>query len=75
MANGTEGNFRILRLKEVENRTGLKRSTIYNRISLGTFPKQICLGGERAIGWLESEINDWIQQRIINSRHGEVNHA
>ncbi len=72
MPDGIETNFRILRLKQVENRTGLKRSTIYNRISLGTFPKQISLGGDRAIGWLESEINDWIQQRIINSRHGEL---
>ncbi|PJD90097.1 MAG: AlpA family transcriptional regulator [Legionella sp.] len=70
-----EEHLRILRLKQVENRTGLKRSTIYNRISLGTFPKQISLGGDRAIGWLESEINDWIQQRIANSRQGEVNHA
>jgi prophage regulatory protein len=77
MPDGIETNFRILRLKQVENRTGLKRSTIYNRISLGTFPKQISLGGygDRAIGWLESEINDWIQQRITNSRHEEMNHA
>ncbi len=75
MSNGTEKNFRILRLKEVENRTGLKRSTIYNRISLGAFPKQISLGGDRAIGWLESEINDWIQQRIMKSRHEEMTHV
>ncbi|CAM4388428.1 MAG: hypothetical protein LEGION0403_FIIPPAGN_02624 [Legionella sp.] len=75
MPNGIEKNYRILRLKQVENRTGLKRSTIYNRISLGTFPKQIPLGGGRAIGWLESEIDDWIQQRIMKSRHEETAHV
>ncbi|WP_412758181.1 helix-turn-helix transcriptional regulator [Legionella bozemanae] len=73
MSNGIE-HFRIIRLKEVENRTGLKRSTIYNRISLGTFPKQISLGGDRAIGWLDTEINNWIEQRIKSSRNEGVAH-
>ncbi len=68
MSNGNQQSLCILRLKQVENRTGLKRSTIYNRITLGTFPKQISLGGSRAIGWLESEVNDWIQERIQQSR-------
>lgn len=76
MSNTTPQSLCVLRLKQVENRTGLKRSTIYNRISLGTFPKQISLGGSRAIGWLESEVNDWIQQRITHSRQDkEVAHG
>jgi prophage regulatory protein len=74
MSDGMQTNFRILRLKQVENRTGLKRSTIYNRISIGTFPKQISLGGNRSIGWVESEINDWIQQRISSSRNEVTTH-
>ena len=57
----------ILRLPTVKNRTGLSRSTIYLRISMGTFPAAISLGG-RAVGWIESEVNDWLKQQIENSR-------
>ena len=53
----------ILRRKQVESRTGLSRSTIYLRIKKGTFPKPIKLG-ERAVGWLESEIYDWLDEKI-----------
>ena len=61
----------ILRLPAVKARTGLSRSTIYLRISEGTFPKSILLGslgGARAVGFLETEIDDWISQRIEQSR-------
>lgn len=54
---------RILRLPDVKARTGLSRSSIYLRMSEGAFPASISLGG-RAIGWLESEIDDWIARRI-----------
>ncbi len=57
----------ILRLPTVRARTGLSRSTIYLRISEGTFPKPISLGA-RAVGWLESEIEAWVTQRIKQSR-------
>ncbi|PLY12836.1 MAG: AlpA family transcriptional regulator [Sedimenticola sp.] len=57
----------ILRLPAVKDRTGLSRSTIYLRISEGSFPKPISLGG-RAVGWIEAEINDWLNQQIITSR-------
>ncbi len=57
----------ILRRKQVEARTGLSRSTIYQRIADGTFPKAVNLGG-RAVGWLESEIEDWLAQRVQASR-------
>ena len=58
----------ILRRKQVQARTGLSRSTIYARIAAGTFPRPIDLGGGRAVGWLEAEINAWLQERIDNSR-------
>ena len=60
-------NIKIVRLPKVKEMTGLSRSSIYLRISENTFPKQINLGG-RAIGWLESDIQDWINQRIVESR-------
>lgn len=58
----------LIRRKDVETRTGLSRSTIYARIAAGTFPSPIDLGGGRAVGWLESDIDDWIRKRISESR-------
>lgn len=57
----------ILRRKQVETRTGLSRSTIYARIAEGTFPRPIDLGG-RAVGWIETEIDGWLRNRIAASR-------
>jgi len=57
----------ILRLPAVKASTGLSRSTIYLRISQGTFPKPVSLGG-RAVGWLEAEIQEWLQRQIEVSR-------
>ena len=63
----------IIRRRQVETRVGLSRSTIYDKISPKSktydpsFPKPIDLG-ERAVGWLEHEIDAWIQARIDASR-------
>ena len=57
----------ILRLPAVKARTGLSRSTIYLRIKDGTFPTPVNLGA-RAIGWLETEIQDWLEGQIRRSR-------
>ena len=58
---------RILRLPGVRARTGLSRSSIYLRISQGRFPKPVSLG-ERAVGWVESEVNEWLNRQIEASR-------
>jgi prophage regulatory protein len=57
----------ILRLPSVKACTGLSRSTIYLRIKEGSFPKPISLGA-RAVGWLESEIEEWLDYQIKQSR-------
>lgn len=57
----------FLRLPAVKDRTGLSRSTIYLRIADGTFPKPVNLGG-RAVGWVESEVDDWARKRIAARR-------
>ena len=57
----------ILRLPAVKTNTGLSRSTIYLRVAQGSFPKPVSLGG-RAVGWLQSEVQEWLQQRIEASR-------
>lgn len=58
---------KILRLPEIKKRTGLSRSTIYQRMSEGLFPPPIPLGS-RAVGWVESEIDSWIEERIKKGR-------
>lgn len=57
----------ILRLPKVKERTGLSRSTIYLKISRGEFPKPISLGA-RAVGFIEAEIEAWLESRIAQSR-------
>lgn len=54
---------KFLRLPSVIERTGLSRSTIYQRISENRFPKPVSLGS-RAVGWLEEEITQWANERI-----------
>lgn len=61
----------ILRLPAVKSRTGMSRSTIYLRVSEGTFPKPVSLGG-RAVGWVEGEIQQWLEQQIEASRKAAV---
>ncbi len=64
---------KILRFEEVQERTGFSRSTIYNRINPNrrtydpTFPKPISLG-PRLLGWLESEIDQWIEETVLSCR-------
>lgn len=57
----------VLRLPAVRARTGLSRSTIYLRVSRGEFPTPVSLGG-RAVGWIESEVNDWLSAQIEKCR-------
>lgn len=60
----------ILRLPSVKLRTGLSRSTIYLRMSNGEFPMSVSLGG-RAVGWLESDIESWLDEKILSSQSTE----
>lgn len=57
----------ILKIYEVQSITGLSRTTIYRMVSANTFPKQIKLG-ERSSGWLKSEVEAWLNNRIATSR-------
>jgi prophage regulatory protein len=60
----------ILRLPTVKARTGLSRSSIYLKISQNQFPKSISLGA-RAVGWIESEVDQWLSEQIRSSRQTE----
>jgi prophage regulatory protein len=57
---------KILRLKKVIETTGLAKSTIYKKINNREFPSQISLGG-KAVGWLASDIQKWIETKILIS--------
>jgi prophage regulatory protein len=59
---------KILRLNEVKTVTGLSRSSLYLMIKRGEFPKNIPLNNFRAVGWLESEIQGWIESRILSRK-------
>lgn len=62
---------RILRWPELLRKIGYCRTNVYYLTQKGEFPCSIKLGG-RAVGWLESEINQWIQDRVSLSRHQEI---
>lgn len=67
MAAQLQAAYSILRRKQVEARTGLPRSTIYDRIRAGTFPAPISLGA-KAVGWIEAEVDAWIAAQVQQSR-------
>lgn len=54
--------MKVLRMKRVNDATGLARSTVYKYMAAGMFPKPIQLG-PRCVGWLENEILAWIDSR------------
>ncbi len=54
---------RILRRPDVEAQTGLSRSGIYDLMKAGKFPRPVPLG-EKAVGWIEAEIEAWIEARV-----------
>lgn len=59
---------RLIRLSEVLERTGFGKAWIYRLISQNSFPKPVKIG-IRAVAFVESEIDEWIQLTIENSRN------
>jgi prophage regulatory protein len=65
----------LIRLKEVQQRVPYSRATIYRLVQAGAFPGNIPIGG-RAVAWLESDVNNWIEQRLrAAARSGERGEA
>ena len=76
MAAQTNTALTIIRRKQVEARTGLSRSSIYARFRQNpkrpgdydpTFPKPVSVGA-RAVGWIEAEIDSWLNAQVDKSR-------
>jgi prophage regulatory protein len=77
MAAQLQAALTILRRKQVEARTGLSRSTIYAKMRRNpkrpadydpTFPTPINIGGGKAVGWIEGEIDAWLTAQVEKSR-------
>lgn len=64
MFNKIERPLTFLRLKQIIERTGLSRSTIYKMIQEGKFPRQVDLVGGRSVAWVENEIENWMKHRL-----------
>jgi len=54
---------KFLRLPQVMEVTGVKKSYIWQSIKDGTFPKQIKISARISV-WKESDINNWILKQI-----------
>ena len=72
MATQNNKPLTIIRRRQVEERTGLKRSTIYSKLSPNpkrptdydpTFPKPVSLGA-KSVGWVEAEVEAWLTAQI-----------
>ena len=59
----------LLRRREVERRTGLARSSIYEKMANGEFPEPVSLG-DRAVAWVEAEVDAWIAERVAKRDAG-----
>ncbi|NOH28992.1 AlpA family phage regulatory protein [Vibrio mediterranei] len=55
--------MKFLKLQQVMDKTTLCRSSIYNLIKTGDFPKNVTVMGKRK-AWLESEVEDWMMSKI-----------
>ena len=58
---------KILRLPAVKAITGKSRTGIYNDMNRKLFPQSVPIG-ERAVGWLESDIEQWLNERVEKRR-------
>lgn len=58
----------LIRLAQVRRRVPLCRSTIYQMVSRGEFPKPVSIG-PRAVAWVESEVDAWAKAKIDAARN------
>ena len=64
MAQALGDALRILRRKQVEERIGLARSSLYALIAANQFPRPVQLS-KRAVGWRVEEVEAWIASRLV----------
>ena len=59
-----KSSCRLLRIRQVLEKTGLSRSALYRKIEAQEFPAQVSIG-DRSVAWVESEVDEWIQERPV----------
>ena len=64
---------KFIRLPSVIERTGYRRTAIYEKIAEGSFPRPVQLG-PRAIAWVEEEIQEWMNERISERDSVSIKH-
>ncbi|TQK00160.1 AlpA family transcriptional regulator [Herbaspirillum sp. SJZ107] len=62
----------IITLERVTEKTTLGRSSVYNYMKDGRFPASVRLG-ERHVGWVEAEVDDWVKKQVAASRAEQSN--
>jgi len=63
---------RLLRRRQVEEITGLSRSSIYRLMRAKEFPVAIKVG-PAAVRWKESDITNWLETRpLATGEHGST---
>ena len=65
--NQQNENVRLIRRKEVQDKTGIGASSIYAMMKKGEFPQCLNLS-ERRVAWIESDIDQWIAERIASHK-------
>ena len=63
--------YRLIRRIEIQRRTGLSASSIYQLMGSGDFPQSVQLS-ERRVAWVEGEVNAWIESRIHQRNQGDL---
>lgn len=58
---------KFLRLPQVLDKIGVKRSTLYSWIQAGQFPPPVQLGA-RAVGWWAHSVDEWMNSRQTANR-------
>ena len=61
----------FLRISDVTKVTGFSRSQIFNLVKQGLFPRQMKIG-PKSVAWFDSEISEWIKERIQQSRNNST---
>jgi predicted DNA-binding transcriptional regulator AlpA len=64
--------MRILRCATTLDKTGYTRSPLYDNVSKGLFTKPIKIGGGRAAGWPEHEVDQIVAARIAGASEDEI---
>ncbi|NOI67791.1 AlpA family transcriptional regulator [Vibrio sp. 99-8-1] len=59
---------KTIKLSEILELTKVSKVTVYRWIKNGNFPRPINFGGRSSV-WLESEVNDWLDQKIKQRHH------